>query len=42
MTKDSGTGGSDRAETAALYLPEFDSEEKQNGWMTFGKGSLQG
>jgi hypothetical protein len=41
MTKDSSSGGNDQAETVALYLPEFDSEEKQKGWMTFGKGSCK-
>ena len=37
MTKDSSSGGSDQAEIIAYYLPEFDSEEKQKSWMTFGK-----
>jgi hypothetical protein len=39
MTKDNSGGGSDQAEIVAFYLPEFDSEEKQKGRMTFEKDS---
>jgi len=37
MTKESCGCGNDQVETVALYLPAFDSEEKQKSWMTFGK-----